>query len=62
MRRPVTQVVEDFLWTYDEHQGDLNIASQRLNMKPASLARSLYRAKKRGHKVQFCDTTQRGRK
>ena len=62
MKRYIKDVVEDFLWTYNEHEGDLKIAADRLRMKPSTLARSLYRAKKRGFDLEFFDNTRRGLK
>jgi hypothetical protein len=55
-------MVEDFIWTYTEHNGDVLVAAHRLDMKASSLARTLYRAKKRGYDITFLDTSQRGRK
>ena len=55
-------MVEDFMWTYPEHNGDVLVAAHRLDMKPKSLARTLYRAKKRGIEIKFFDSSQRGRK
>jgi hypothetical protein len=58
-RRPVTETVEDFKWTFADHNGDVRVAADRLGMKPDTLARALYRAKQRGQDVVFYDTTQR---
>jgi hypothetical protein len=63
IRRPVTDTVEDFHWTYADHGGDLVIASQRLGLKPLTLAQALYRAKRRGIEVkEFYDNTQQTRR
>ena len=55
-------MVEDFIWTYPEHNGNVVVAAHRLDMKPQSLARTLYRAKKRGYDIKFLDNSQRSRK
>ena len=58
-RRPVTETVEDFKWTFADHGGDVLVAAQRLGMKPDTLARALYRAKQRGQDIVFYDSSQR---
>ena len=60
-RRPVMETVEDFKWTFSDHGGDLMVASQRLGMKPLTLAQALYRAKRRGVVVTFFDNTHASR-
>ena len=52
-RLPPEYVVEDFLDTFDHHQGDIHIAAHRLGMKPKSLERALYRARAAGHDIKF---------
>jgi hypothetical protein len=61
-RRPVTETVEEFNWTYREHGGDVMLASTRLGMQPRTLAKALYRAKSRGSDVKFLDNTYKVRK
>lgn len=58
-RRPVVDTVEDFKWTFADHNGDVSVAADRLGMKPDTLARALYRAKKRGQEIVFYDNSQR---
>ena len=52
-RLPPEYVAEDFLDTFDHHQGDIHIAAHRLGMKPKSLERALYRARAAGHDIKF---------
>lgn len=58
-RRPVTETVEEFQWTFVDHRGDVLVASERLGLAPRTLAKALYRAKKRGIDVSFYDNTGR---
>jgi hypothetical protein len=59
--RPLDEVLEDFSWTFEHHQGDLLVAAQRMGMKSTTLAKALYRAKRKGHDVQFFDNSGRTR-
>lgn len=60
--RSCKEVLDDFLWTWDAHRGDVLLAAMRINMKPESLSRALYRAKRRGYYFEFQDTSQRIKK
>jgi hypothetical protein len=60
--RSCKEVLDDFLWTWDEHRGDVLLAAMRVDMKPESLSRALYRAKRRGYSVEFRDTSKRIKK
>lgn len=55
--RDATELLEDYLDTWDEHLGDVVAAAGRLAVKPQALARALYRARARGVDVRFTDTT-----
>jgi hypothetical protein len=63
IRRPVTETVEEFNWTYADHGGDVIVASQRLGLEPMTLAQALYRAKRRGIEVKhFRDNSKQTRR
>lgn len=60
MARPkqrVESTVEDFLDTWDHHQGSVTKAAERLGWIPNSLAIALRRARKKGIEVRFTDDT-----
>ena len=52
-------VLDDFQWTYAEHDGFVSVAADRLGMSMSALSRALYRANSAGAGVIFHDDTYR---
>lgn len=52
------ELISEFEWTRDRHGGSVVHAAHILGMKPASLARRLYRLKKTGRVIRFTNDTQ----
>jgi uncharacterized damage-inducible protein DinB len=48
-------LLAEYEHTWDRHRGQVSVAAAILGMKPASLSRALYRARKRGIEVRMCD-------
>lgn len=52
-------VVEDFLDTYDHHNGRVDIAAHRLGMSLAALSQALHRANREGAGIAFTEVKER---
>jgi len=55
MRHMRHEIAAEFIHTWPRHEGQITRAAHIFDMKPASLARSLYRARKDGIEVHFID-------
>lgn len=54
---PMVDVLDDFHDTWPEHRGHVTAAAARLNLQPATLARTLARARAAGIDVTYLDDT-----